>query len=242
MNNLHKKVTRLVTAALCGSLLAGIPAVANAAGSADSAVASSRSFTPHNRVKANLLDESISTTVEKDSNWGGIESLDVPVTKSQAEKDAEARQAARAAQAAQAAQNAQTRNQSGVASRSSQRATQQVAVDDAPVTGTGQDVVNYAMQFQGVPYVWGGETPSGFDCSGFTKYVFAHFGIALPHNADAQAGFGTPVSTPAPGDLMVAPGHVAIYVGNGYMIHAPAPGQTVKVQAPYRSFEYRRLV
>ncbi|WP_052689979.1 C40 family peptidase [Bifidobacterium coryneforme] len=189
-------------------------------------------------MKANLLHESISTTVEKDSNWGGIESLDVPVTKSQAEKDAEARQAARAAQAAQAAQNAQTRNQSGVASRSSQR----VVVDDAPVTGTGQDVVNYAMQFQGVPYVWGGETPSGFDCSGFTKYVFAHFGIALPHNADAQAGFGTPVSTPAPGDLMVAPGHVAIYVGNGYMIHAPAPGQTVKVQAPYRSFEYRRLV
>lgn len=235
MNNLHKKVTRLVTAALCGSLLAGIPAVANAAGSADSAVASSRSFTPHNRVKANLLDESISTTVEKDSNWGGIESLDVPVTKSQAEKDAEARQAARAAQASQAAQ---ARNQSGAASRSSQR----VVVDDAPVTGTGQDVVNYAMQFQGVPYVWGGETPSGFDCSGFTKYVFAHFGIALPHNADAQAGFGTPVSTPAPGDLMVAPGHVAIYVGNGYMIHAPAPGQTVKVQAPYRSFEYRRLV
>lgn len=242
MNNLHKKVTRLVTSALCASLLAGIPAVANAAGSADSAVASSRSFTPHNRVKANLLDESISTTVEKDSNWGGIESLDVPVTKSQAEKDAEARQAARAAQAAQAAQNAQTRSQSGVASRSSQRATQQVAVDDAPVTGTGQDVVSYAMQFQGVPYVFGGETPSGFDCSGFTKYVFAHFGIALPHNADAQAGFGTPVSTPAPGDLMVAPGHVAIYVGNGYMIHAPAPGQTVKVQAPYRSFEYRRLV
>ncbi|WP_273387940.1 MULTISPECIES: C40 family peptidase [unclassified Bifidobacterium] len=193
-------------------------------------------------MKANLLDESISTTVEKDSNWGGIESLDVPVTKSQAEKDAEARQAARAAQAAQAAQNAQTRSQSGVASRSSQRATQQVAVDDAPVTGTGQDVVSYAMQFQGVPYVFGGETPSGFDCSGFTKYVFAHFGIALPHNADAQAGFGTPVSTPAPGDLMVAPGHVAIYVGNGYMIHAPAPGQTVKVQAPYRSFEYRRLV
>ena len=238
MNNLHKKVTRLVTAALCGSLLAGIPAVANAAGSADSAVASSRSFTPHNRVKANLLDESISTTVEKDSNWGGIESLDVPVTKSQAEKDAEARQAARAAQAAQAAQNAQTRNQSGVASRSSQR----VVVDDAPVTGTGQDVVNYAMQFQGVPYVWGGQTPSGFDCSGFTKYVFAHFGVALPRTADDQAGFGTPVSTPAPGDLMVAPGHVAIYVGNGYMIHAPAPGQTVKVQAPYRSFEYRRLV
>lgn len=238
MNNLHKKVTRLVTAALCGSLLAGIPAVANAAGSADSAVASSRSFTPHNRVKANLLDESISTTVEKDSNWGGIESLDVPVTKSQAEKDAEARQAARAAQAAQAAQNAQTRNQSGVASRSSQR----VVVDDAPVTGTGQDVVNYAMQFQGVPYVWGGQTPSGFDCSGFTKYVFAHFGVALPRTADDQAGFGTPVSTPAPGDLMVAPGHVGIYVGNGYMIHAPDQGQTVKVQAPYRSFEYRRLV
>ena len=235
MKNVRKNVILLATAALCGSLLAGIPAVANAADSADSAVTSSRSFAPHNRVRANLLDESTSTTVEKDSNWGGIESLSIPTTKSQAEKDAEARQAAQAAQAAEA-----SRRQSEAASRSSQRLA--VPVNDAPVTGTGQDVVNYAMQFQGVPYVFGGESPSGFDCSGFTKYVFAHFGVALPHSADVQAGFGVPVSNPAPGDLMVAPGHVGIYVGNGFMIHAPAPGQTVKVQAPYQAFSYRRLV
>lgn len=232
MKNARKNVTLLATAALCGSLLAGIPAVANATGSADSAVTSSRSFAPHNRVRANLLDESTSTTVEKDSNWGGIESLNVPTTKSQAEKDDEARQAAQAAEAA--------RRQSEAASRSSQRVP--LPVNDAPVTGTGQDVVNYAMQFQGVPYVYGGESPSGFDCSGFTKYVFAHFGVALPHSADAQAGFGVPVSNPAPGDLMVARGHVGIYVGNGFMIHAPAPGQTVKVQVPYQAFSYRRLV
>lgn len=233
MKNARKNVTLLATAALCGSLLAGIPAVANATGSADSAVTSSRSFAPHNRVRANLLDESTSTTVEKDSNWGGIESLNVPTTKSQAEKDAEARQAAQAAEAA--------RRQSEAASRSSQRVP--LPVNDAPVTGTGQDVVNYAMQFQGVPYVSGGESPSGFDCSGFTKYVFAHFGVALPHSADAQAGFGVPVSNPAPGDLMVTPGHVAIYVGNGFMIHAPHEGDVVSVVPVYsQSFSYRRLV
>lgn len=233
MKNARKNVTLLATAALCGSLLAGIPAVANATGSADSAVTSSRSFAPHNRVRANLLDESTSTTVEKDSNWGGIESLNVPTTKSQAEKDAEARQAAQAAEAA--------RRQSEAASRSSQRVP--LPVNDAPVTGTGQDVVNYAMQFQGVPYVYGGESTRGFDCSGFTKYVFAHFGVALPHSADAQAGFGVPVSNPAPGDLMVTPGHVAIYVGNGFMIHAPHEGDVVSVVPVYsQSFSYRRLV
>lgn len=235
MKRIRSGMTLLATVALCGSLLAGIPAVANASSSADSPVTSSRSFTPGNKVRARLLDESVATTVEKDSKWGGIESLNVPTTKSQAEKDAEANQAA-------AQQAAAQRQQAAAASRSSSRFS---LPTDGTATGTGLDIVNFALKFQGVPYVFGGTDPStGFDCSGFTQYVFAKFGIRLPRTTEAQATVGVAVSDPAPGDLMVAPDekHVGIYIGNGYMIHAPDVGQTVKVQEVYGPFNYRRLI
>lgn len=99
-------------------------------------------------------------------------------------------------------------------------------------------VVAYASQFQGVPYVYGGTTPSGFDCSGFTQYVYSKFGISLPRidyqqRVWAQA-HGTKVSDPQPGDLMWRSGHVGIYVGNGLMIHAPRPGKSVSHRARIR--------
>lgn len=235
MKRIRSGMTLLATVILCGSLLAGIPAVANASSSADSPVTSSRSFTPGNKVRARLLDESVATTVEKDSKWGGIESLNVPTTKSQAEKDAEANQAAAQQEAAQ-------RQQAAAASRSSSRFS---LPTDGIATGSGLDIVNFALKFQGVPYVFGGTDPkSGFDCSGFTQYVFGNFGINLPRTSEAQATVGVAVTDPAPGDLMVAPDthHVAIYVGNGYMVHAPDTGQLVKVQEVYGTFNYRRLI
>ena len=111
-----------------------------------------------------------------------------------------------------------------------------------PSTSAG--VVGYAQAFHGVPYVWGGSTPAGFDCSGFTSYVYRAFGVNLPHSSGAQAGYGIPVSASdaRPGDLVVMPGHVGIYVGNGMMVHAPAPGQCVKTQAIFASCGFRRLV
>ena len=111
-----------------------------------------------------------------------------------------------------------------------------------PSTSAG--IVGYAQAFHGVPYVYGGSTPAGFDCSGFTSYVYGAFGISLPHSSGAQAGYGMPVSAgdARPGDLVVMPGHVGIYVGNGMMVHAPAPGQCVKTQAIYASCGFRRLV
>ena len=97
------------------------------------------------------------------------------------------------------------------------------------------DVVSIAAKYIGVPYVWGGKTPSGFDCSGFTSYVFREaYGIEIGGYTVPQENSGTQiaVSSAQAGDLIFwgsrgATYHVAIYVGGGQYIHAPAPGQTV---------------
>ncbi|BDR57326.1 NlpC/P60 family protein [Xylocopilactobacillus apis] len=91
-------------------------------------------------------------------------------------------------------------------------------------------VVGIAAQYIGVPYVWGGSTPAGFDCSGLVQYVFNQAGISLPRTTYGQINVGTPVSMSAlqPGDLLFWGNyHVGIYAGGGRYIHAPAPGQNV---------------
>jgi cell wall-associated NlpC family hydrolase len=96
-------------------------------------------------------------------------------------------------------------------------------------------VVGIAMRYLGVPYVWGGASPSGFDCSGLVVYVFAQVGRSLPHNAAMQYGYGSPVSRAqlAPGDLVFfnGLGHVGIYIGGGQFIHAPHSGDVVKISS-----------
>ena len=83
----------------------------------------------------------------------------------------------------------------------------------------------------GVPYVWGGTTPRGFDCSGFVQYVYAQRGIYLPRTTYEQVNVGRRVSRSQlrPGDLCHFPGHVGIYIGDGMMIHAPKPGDVVSI-------------
>ena len=102
-------------------------------------------------------------------------------------------------------------------------------------------VVAYASNFLGTPYRWGANGPSSFDCSGFTKYVFAHFGVSLTRTTYTQINEGSYVSRGdlEPGDLVFfgsgTPHHVGIYVGNNSYIHAPSTGDVVKVSAMTRS-------
>ena len=96
-------------------------------------------------------------------------------------------------------------------------------------------VVGIAMRYLGTPYVWGGASPSGFDCSGFTMYVYAQMGVSLPHSSYAQYGMGVAVSQSdlQPGDLVFfyGLGHVGIYIGGGNYIHAPHTGDVVKISS-----------
>lgn len=90
-------------------------------------------------------------------------------------------------------------------------------------------VVNIARTLLGIPYVYGGTSPSGFDCSGFTQYVFRKAGVSIPRTASAQQRAATPVSNPRPGDLVFygSPAwHVGIYTGNGKMIDSPRAGKS----------------
>ena len=99
--------------------------------------------------------------------------------------------------------------------------------------------VDVAQQYLGVPYVWGGESPSGFDCSGLVQYVYGQLGVDLPRVAADQAKVGQPVASleqARPGDLLAfhdPVDHIGIYAGNGLMVVAPKAGDVVKVQAVY---------
>jgi peptidoglycan DL-endopeptidase CwlO len=148
-----------------------------------------------------------------------------------------ARQAAlqRAAEAAAAAQqrSASTEALSGTVGLPSS-STSSTPTAPAPPPSHG-GVVGIAMQYLGVPYVWGGASPAGFDCSGLVMYVYAQVGVSLPHSSYAQYGMGSPVSRDQlqSGDLVFfnGLGHVGIYVGGGSFIHAPHTGDVVKISS-----------
>lgn len=228
--NIAKRFTSIfAVVAVSASLGAAVPAASAGSAMADTTVTATRSFPKTTAAKRDFLAEHTSTDVESNADWGGIESLDVPQTESQAEKDQKAQEQAEAEAQAQAAQ-AQAQAESQAASRSSDRAS--ISVPTAPASATGQALADYALQFQGYPYVSGGNTPSGWDCSGFVQWVFAQFGVSLPHYSGAQMSVGTAVGSiaeAAPGDIIVNAQHAAIYIGNGMVINALNPAQGTQV-------------
>ena len=158
------------------------------------------------------FSEAVSTDV--DGSWGGIETLDVPHTESPEEQ-------ATRIQAEQA-------RQSEAASRAEPRTPAATPAISTPTTGDKEKPAS--------------DTAAGWDCSGFTQYVYARFGIQLPHPSGMQATVGTPVTDPQPGDLMANAGHAGIYIGNGLMIHAMNPVDGTKVTAVMPGMGYYRLL
>jgi len=148
-----------------------------------------------------------------------------------------AAQARARAQAAQLAAQASADQAQAVAAPVTSTSTEApVEFDAPPPDGTkASQVVAIALQYLGVPYVWGGMSPSGFDCSGLTAYAYAQIGISLPHHAASQWNYGVPVAfgSEQPGDLVFFSGlgHMGMYIGGGQFVHAPHTGDVVKISS-----------
>jgi peptidoglycan DL-endopeptidase CwlO len=123
------------------------------------------------------------------------------------------------------------------ASAGTEASTTTTANAPIPQSVSGNAVLEVAARYVGVPYVSGGASPEGMDCSGFTSYVYAQLGINLPRTSSAQRNAGTVVSRAEaqPGDLIWSPGHIGIYAGGDMMIDAPRPGKTVQFRTIWQS-------
>jgi cell wall-associated NlpC family hydrolase len=106
-----------------------------------------------------------------------------------------------------------------------------------PASIAGNAVLEEAAKYVGSPYLAGGGTPAGFDCSGFVSYVYAQLGVSLPRSSSAYYNIGTRVSEAdaRPGDLIVSSGHVAIYAGGNLQIDSPRPGKTVQFRSIWQT-------
>ena len=234
-----------LTVVASGAAASGTSAqAANSAGTLKSASVTTVALDAREAVTTNAALD-----VSGDVQWSADSSAQAGVS---VEKKAEPAPAAPATPAADTTKDkaeaeetpAATQNESESESSSSSSAAATPAETPAPTANThASSVAALAMQYVGVPYVWGGSSPSGFDCSGLVSYVYAQFGVSLPHQSEGIRAAGTVVSASEarPGDVVWWPGHVGIYMGNGMMVDAANESLGVQYAAVYSGATYLRI-
>jgi cell wall-associated NlpC family hydrolase len=169
-----------------------------------------------------------------------LASIHTTISQLVAQEAARERAAAAAAKARLEAEIAARRAAQRQAAAQAQQSTSNPVITPPPVNipigspGAGHAAAaSIALRYLGVPYVWGGASPSGFDCSGLVMYVYAQLGISLPHYTVAQWNATDPISSPEPGDLVFfnGLGHVGIYIGGGRFVDAPHTGSVVRIDS-----------